>query len=228
MSRLALPWLLLIGLGCNADAQVADPSIDQIPAASQIIDTPTPSSEKDRSLAPPAQLASGAERGPATAQISPEGRSAPATDQVSRIGKTAQAPQSLSTPSEGRKSTVERVAGEDRCDPAAPKQPRSTCAKVIENRSSEFARPDPRALSPEQRLLLEQEVREAGLDPVNGARRLAVTGEADESLAAMGVAAVVLRDDEVPKKSKTDEDPAKAAAEIVGAIMNQPQATPPQ
>lgn len=227
MSKLILACVLLTGLAFKAQAQVADPSIDQIPAASRSIDVPMPSSEKGRSFAAPAQLASGAESGPATTQINPEGRSAPATDQLSRIGKTAQAPQPLSAPSEGRKSTVERVAGEDRCDPAAPKQPRSKCAKVIENRSAEFARPDPRTLSPEQRLLLEQEVREAGLDPVTGARRLAATGEA-ESLAAMGVAAVVLRDDEVPKKSKADEDPAKAAAEIVGAILNQPPRAPPQ
>jgi hypothetical protein len=100
---------------------------------------------------------------------------------------------------------------------------------VIENRSSEFARPDPNALSPEQRLLLEQEVREGALTAEDGARHLAATGEADASLAAMGVAATVLRSkDEAPAKKQAEDDVAKAA-EIVGAIINQPLTPqPPQ
>ena len=102
-------------------------------------------------------------------------------------------------------------------------RPRSRCANIIENRSSEFARPDPNALSPEQRLLLEQEVREGALNAEKGARRLAATGQADESLSAMGVAATVLRPgEEVQQPKPPEDDVAKAAADIVGAIINQP------
>jgi hypothetical protein len=124
---------------------------------------------------------------------------------------------------------VERLAGDDRCDPAEQHLPKSRCARVIENRSSEFARPDPSALSPEQKLLLEQEIRERVLDPVSGARKLATTGEAEESLAAMGVAAAVMKPkEEAPADRKPDEETAKAAAEIIGAIIAQPSTPPPQ
>jgi hypothetical protein len=134
----------------------------------------------------------------------------------------------LSERRDGRPEAVQRLTGTDACDPARRHLPKAQCARVIENRSSEFARPDPTVLSPEQRLLLEQEIGRDALDPVSGARRLATTGVADESLAAMGVAAVVMgTKDDAPEKTKQEEDVAKAA-EVVGAILNQPLAPPPQ
>ena len=122
---------------------------------------------------------------------------------------------------------MERLAGTDQCDPADPKRSRAKCATVIENRAAEFARSNPNELSPEQRLLLEQELREGALDPQRAARRLATTGRADDaSLEAMGVAAVALRPgEEAPEKPEENEDVARAA-EIVGAIVNAPLAPP--
>jgi hypothetical protein len=222
--------LLLIAwsTGATAEAQTSDPSIEQITIGSRGAEMRLNVSEQPRSSAPPAQLATGAESSPVTPQVTRERRSAPPPDQLSAGGKTAQQPQPLSQPAEGRQAAVERVDGADRCDPAEPNRPRARCATVIENRSAEFARPDPNALSPEQRLLLEQEVREGVLNAENGARRLAVTGQADESLAAMGVAATVLRPSaEVQEPKQPEDDVAKAAADIVGAIINQPL-TPPQ
>ena len=122
---------------------------------------------------------------------------------------------------------MERVAGADQCDPADPRRSRAKCATVIENRASEFARPNVNELSPEQRLLLEQEIREGALNAQGAARRLAVTGRADASLEAMGVAATALRPaEESRQEPEANEDIAKAA-EIVGAILNAPL-TPPQ
>ena len=184
--------------------------------------------EDPHSSAPPEQLASETERSSRTAQVTFERPAAQVPDQLSKGGKTAQPSQPLSRPSDGHRADVERLAGADRCDPAEIKRPRSRCATVIENRSGEFARPDPNALSPEQRLLLEQEVREGALDANSGARRLATTGQADESLAAMGVAAAVLRPkEEVASLKQSDDDLAKAA-EIVGAITQPLPPQPPQ
>jgi hypothetical protein len=228
-SRYLISLLFACSMSGNVAAQAVDPSIDQISGASRAAELGLDTPEVPRSIAPPAQLATDAESSPATAQVTRERRAAPPPDQLSSGGKTAQQPQPLSEPAEGRQSAVERVAGADRCDPAEPRRPRTRCANVIENRSSEFARPDPNALSPEQRLLLEQEVREGALTAEDGARHLAATGEADASLAAMGVAATVLRSkDEAPAKKQAEDDVAKAA-EIVGAIINQPLTPqPPQ
>jgi hypothetical protein len=218
-------FLLLIAWSTSASAaaQSIDPSIEQISTGSRGAELRLSISEEPRTGIPPAQLATGAESSPATPQVTRERRSSSAPDQLSTGGKTAQQPQPLSQPADGRQAAVERVVGADRCDPAEPMRPRSRCATVIENRSAEFARPDPNALSPEQRLLLEQEVREGALSAESGARRLATTGQADESLAAMGVAATVLRpNEEVQRPSQLEDDVAKAAADIVGAIINQP------
>jgi hypothetical protein len=227
----AIRGVLVLLLACSTSAGVTaqpiDPSIDQISSGPRGVELRSATPDVERSGVPPTQLATGAESSPATVQVSPERRGVSPPDQLSKAGKTAQQPQPLSVPAQGRQSAVDRVEGADRCDPAEPMRPRRRCANVIENRSSEFARPDSNALSPEQRLLLEQEVREGALSTDGGARRLATTGETDGSMVAMGVAAVVLRpNEEAPPKTRPDEDVTKAA-DIVGAIINQPLTPPP-
>jgi hypothetical protein len=222
--RRALPFLAAWSVAGASQAQ----SIEQISPAPASADMPLNPPESGASVESAPQLSSGAESAPAAAQVNRERRSARAPDQLSKGPRTAQSSQPLSDRADGRPEGVQRLAGTDACDPARRHLPKSQCARIIENRSSEFARRDPTALSPEQRLLLEQQIGREALDPVSGARRLATTGAADESLAAMGVAAVVMGNkDDPPEKSKQDEDVAKAA-EVVGAILNQPLAPPPQ
>ena len=222
---------MLLLLACSSAATAAqspDPSIDQISGGSPSVELGLNRPEDARSTAAPEQLVSGSESTPAAPQLTPERRSARPPEQLSAGGKTAQPSQPLSKPADGRQSTVERVAGADQCDPADPKRSRAKCATVIENRASEFARSNPNELSPEQRLLLEQELREGALNEQRAARRLATTGRAgDSSLEAMGIATVALRPtEEAPQKPEENEDVARAA-EIVGAILNAP-VTPPQ
>ena len=186
--------LLLLASSTAAAAQTGDPSIDQISSASPSVELGMNRVDDPQATAAPAQLASGIDSNPATPQVTPERRSARTPEQLSKGGKTAQAPQPLSNPSDGRQSAVERVAGADQCDPADPKRSRAKCAKVIENRAAEFARSNPNELSPEQRILLEQELRESTLDQQRAVRKLATTGRVDDaSFEAMGVAAVALR-----------------------------------
>ena len=215
---------------CAGAAATAGQSIEQISNVPREAETKLDIQGDRRPSALPEQLASDAESSTPTAQVTTERRSSTSPDQLSKDGKTAQQPQPLSHPTDGRRSDVERLAGTDRCDPADAKRSRSRCAKVIENRAAEFARPDPNALSPEQRLLLEQEVREGALDTQTAARRLATTGEAAESLVAMGVAASVIRSGEdSAAPQRPEEDPTKVVADIVGAIINQPLTPqPPQ
>lgn len=76
--------------------------------------------------------------------------------QLSAPGKTAEAPAPLTTRSEGKKTGVITLAGQDRCDAAAPRAVSGICMRVIETRAVEFNGPDPLVLSPEQRLLSQQ------------------------------------------------------------------------
>lgn len=219
-------FLLLSLVGASTLSAAQQTSIDQIPNENPDIEIQI--ERATRSPDPSPQLSSGADSSSQPSQLSTEHSLARPPQQLSNEGKTAQAPRSLSRPSDGHQLSVDRLTGNDRCDPAEPSLPKATCRKVIENRAAEFVRPDANALSPEQRLLLEQEVRRGALDSQSGARRLSETGEADESLAAMGVAASVLRpkDEAVASKGKRDED-AAGAAEIVGAIIGQSLAPPP-
>jgi hypothetical protein len=100
---------------------------------------------------------------------------------------------------------------------------------VIETRSAEFVRPDPTRLSPEQRLIVEQRLRES---PIETTRRLAKEGDAD-SFEALGVASIVLNQPQAPPERRPEdpaEDPAlDAAAEAVLAIIGQgASVTPPE
>jgi hypothetical protein len=80
-------------------------------------------------------------------------------------------------------------------------------------------------LSPEQRIIAEQQLRERTGKFGGAARRLAVNGSDAESMEAQGVASVVLRAPPAePKRDKPEQDPAAAEQlnAIVNAIVNRP------
>jgi hypothetical protein len=134
----------------------------------------------------------------------------------------------LSKPSDGRTGAIDRVAGSDRCDPATPaaRQPEA-CKQVIESRADDYTRPSPTELSPEQELLIDQHLREQGQDLTEAAQRLAKSGEADDSIESMGIAAIVLQQSAPPQEEpeKPKDPAADAAAQAVMQIISQ---LPPQ
>jgi hypothetical protein len=155
-------------------------------------------------------------------------RGAPA--QVSSGERTAEQPAPLSKPSDGRTAAVERVEGEDRCDPERrDRSDTGKCARVIENRAAQFPSRRPPTLSPEQRILADQYEQET-LDSRSAARRLAIEGTGADDPDLQGIAAIVLRKPPPPEKpAKPEEDGATdAAAAIVNAIMGQGTASVPQ
>jgi len=167
---------------------------------------------------PPQQLSNGADSRPAEAQLAPPGTSREQTSQVAARSLDPRATEPLSTPAEGRTAAVDRVKGHDRCDSADKEKSRTIeCRRVIENRAAQYSRPSPTRLSPEQKLLIDQqlEARE------EAARRLANSGEVDGSLEGMGIASIVL-DQNKPEEPETKQpDPeAAAAAQAVLAILN--------
>jgi hypothetical protein len=176
--------------------------------------------------AAPPQLSSASESNSPAQQLTNErGAGAPA-QQLSRGPRSAQESQPLSQPRDGRTAAVERVAGSDRCDPRA-KGPRLTaCAAVIETRAAQFTRPDTTPLSPEQRIIAEQQQRERGGSVGGAARRLAANGEDVDSPEAQGVASIVLaRPPAPPQPVKPLDDPSvsEPMRALVNAIVNQSQ-----
>lgn len=174
--------------------------------ASRMIETPP----SERSGRAPKQLSKTSESSVREKQLTSTKASQSAPRQVGPAIRNALPPQPLSVPSQGRTAAVEHVKGSDRCDPALPaRQQPPACADVIEGRAAEFARPEPVELSPEQRLLLEQELQGAGENVADATRRLATSGQPD-SAEAMGIASIVL--DRQVTARKPDENPADDAA----------------
>ena len=115
------------------------------------------------------QLSRGVAAPPAVAQVAPaKGANAPqpqitrerrgsgGAPQLAQEPRSATAPASAATRADGRRTEIVRVGGSDRCDPQANRRD-ANCRRVIETRSAEYNAPRAPTLSPEQRLLLDQD-----------------------------------------------------------------------
>lgn len=139
--------------------------------------------------------AASAAREATAAQVTTERRAAPRTNQLS-TGGTAEPSAALSRPADGRGIATVRVEGSDRCDPSASNAGVAICARPIETRSRDYARPDPLVLSPEQRLLVDQRLRAGQPSGSPFSPRPDDAEKADpSSLQGQTVAAIVRRDD---------------------------------
>lgn len=185
-----------------------------------------PQQRADREAVPPAQLTTDGEARSAQPQLTDEEGRIRAPRQLYQGGKTAQPSQALSHPSEGRTGAASPVAGKDRCDPAAAEAKAKRCESVIETRSAEFTRPDPGILSAEQRLLIDQQLREAPSGARTAVRRLGSTGFEPGSIEEQGVAAIALQgSDAAGKAPDPADDPAKneldpAVQAVIGIIAD--------
>lgn len=140
--------------------------------------------------------------------------------QLAPAPPSAAAPEPLSQPADGRDTATPVIAGRDRCDPAAPAPRGPACSRVIETRAADYARPAA-TLTPEQRLLVQQQTGEAG--PSADARRVAANpGDASDQ----AVASVVLRGPAPPPRE--DDKPAGPASAVIDAIVGGATQPPPR
>ena len=186
------------------------------------------------SKGPVAQISSGSKQldapvrsEPRTTGSSPQLTREPASarspgQQLYTGGRTAQPSDPLSRPSEGRTGAVARVEGKDRCDPAHEQAAgrSAACASVIETRSAEFKAPEPAPLSPEQRLLVDQRLREGSVTTRTAAKRLAETGDDAESMQSQSVASVVLRTPPGEAGDRRPGDPTEGLSQETIAVIN--------
>ena len=176
----------------------------------------------------PQQISSKSDNSTSETQLTSAHASRPEANQLSSAARTVQPPPPLSRPSDGRTAAVERLEGKDRCDAAIPADKQTDeCKKVLETRADDYARPAPQELSPEQRLLLDQQLQGAGEPLADATHRLATSGVSDSSTESMGIAAIVLKQGATqPADKDKQEDPATQAA--VQAIVDFVTQTPPQ
>jgi hypothetical protein len=199
--------------------QEPDPTaVDQVSAGVPIVHVATspPTGEA------PAQLSSKSQSRSSSPQLVGGAPTAAAGQQLAPVEPSAQAPAALSSRSEGRPKPTERIGGSDRCDPQdGSKAGESKCTEIIEKRAAEFKGPQAPELSPEEKLLLEQDELERKSYEA-AARRLAITGDDTESPESQGVAFVALRPTKPEEKEKPEEQKPSdaAAAAVLNAILN--------
>lgn len=232
------PGMAILTLACAATAAGAQPArsdIDQLGAQGESPIAQISSGSRDlirpprvvSDPSPPSQLSVADDAVPAPPQLTDE-RGAKPHRQLAPRGRTAAASEALSQPAEGRTGAIAKVEGEDRCDPAEEGADRRVCARVIETRAAEFARPPQGVLSAEQRLLIDQQLREGPADTRTAARRLGQTGFDPDSLEEQGIASVAIRGN-APTAPPDREDDATAidpAVQAILGILNVP--VPPQ
>lgn len=175
----------------------------------------------------PSQISANSDSKPGETQLTSKRASRQQPKQLSTDPLDAKGAPAISKPSDGRTAAVELVNGDDRCDPAVPaaRQPEA-CKKVIETRADDYTRPSPTELSPEQKLLIDQQLREQTDGVAEAAQKLAKSGEADDSTESMGIAAIVLRQSAPPpEEPDKQKDPAQDAA-AQAAIQAISQALP--
>ena len=99
--------------------------------------------------------------------------------------------QAPSQPSDGRTTATVAIGGHDRCDPAS-RSAAKRCENVIERRADQFASPPPAPLTPEQRLLIDQRLRDVP-DTIETATRPPSRSPDAGAESVQGVASIVLR-----------------------------------
>lgn len=230
---------MTVVIAAPARAQDSDTAIEQVPTRSTNVDDTAATNrsvatqQAGLGTAPGAiqltPVSQGRERAP---QLTVEPRQARSPEQLYRGGKTAQPSEPLSRPSEGRTAAVARVFGDDRCnhpqtDPAVV----AACARAIENRAAEFSRTEAPELSAEQRLLVDQRLRQVPMNARNAARRLAEDG-APDTLEGQSVASIALQPPPGDPRVPAAGEPALSAetqaviGALVGAITNTPPPAP--
>ncbi len=188
------------------------------PKAARAVPVPSdPSSTPVQARKPVPQLAKAKDGRAATPQLAPKKAS-------------AAPPPPLSQPNQGRDTRAAALKGEDRCNNADGATATDVCSRVIETRSAEFPIPDREPLSPEQRLLADQNVLDTSPLDANAAARRLATGRQDDTAVALAVADFALirpsgvdqkKEDETKDKSPSATD-ALVAAIIIQATGGMP------
>ncbi len=160
-------------------------------------------------------------------QITRERPGSSGSPQLDRTAPSAAAPPSPATRADSRRTEIVRVGGSDRCDPQAASAGEARCSQVIETRSAEFQSVRAPTLSPEQRLLLDQERGE--LRGVRAAAQRVARNEVDPTAMDTQTLAAISLERPVEPTTPTSADPALSpAAEAIIRIIEAAQSMTPK
>lgn len=169
--------------------------------------------------APAEQVGSGRETGGrAIDQLAPRARPSTATGQLTTGRRSADATAPLSRPAEGRAQQVVRLQGSDLCEGASGSRP-EVCARVIETRSGEFARAPATPLSAEQRLLIDQRLREQPSSPQGAANRVARNDIDPDAADVQSIASISLPAMQPADAPLPTPDPMMPVVDSLGAAL---------
>lgn len=195
--------------------------VEQVTRGTAAVVPSLPAGQRDRTLARPSRSD--------PAGTMPRQLSAPnQSGEVAQLATVSQSRTALaavaSNPKDRLPGGVQRIGGEDRCDPAQEKSAYAECLRILELRADEFHAPEAPTLSPEQRLLGEMRQTDEHLTGANGTLRMrAVTGgRADADLQSnQELAAIVLASQQPstqPTAEQTEADKTAALAEVLQAL----------
>lgn len=159
----------------------------------------------------------------APSQLAAEGGKSASLPQLAPPARSAGAPVSAVTRAQGRQTGLVRVGGSDRCDPQAQRADAANCQRVIEARAAEFDSPVAPTLTPEQRLLRDQD--RGGVRSIATAAQRIGRTDVDADATDTQVLAAVSRgqsDEPAPKApAATDQLPSSAVLiQMIEAAQN--------
>lgn len=141
---------------------------------------PAPDQARDRTLARPARTEAA---GQMPAQVSSSGQSGDVAQLATRGQSRTALSGAAANPADRIPGSVQRIGGQDRCDPAQGKAAYAECLRILELRANEFHAPEAPTLSPEQRLLGEMRMPADRLAESGNMRlRYGTTGQPDADL----------------------------------------------
>jgi hypothetical protein len=172
-----------------------------------------PAQERDRTLAQPARTEAA---GQMPAQVSSPAQGGDVAQLATRGQSRAALNGATANPADRIPGAVQRIGGQDRCDPAQEKAAYAECLRILELRASEFHAPEAPTLTPEQRLLGQMRTPAERLADTGNLRlRYGTTGQPDADLESnQELAAVVLSTQPTsptPTETPATEDASKLA-----------------
>lgn len=179
---------------------------------------PPPEQQRDRTLARPARSEPA---GTAAAQLTGADDAGPVAQLADRAQSRTGLAGAPANPRDRVPGAVQRIGGQDRCDPQLEQAALAECLRILELRAAEFSAPGPAVLSPEQRLLGELRDTDDRLARSSAAMRLryAITAEPDADLESnQELAAVYLGTPDAPTQpvpAETDQ-----TASLVELLQN--------
>lgn len=172
---------------------------------------PLPEQARDRTLARPARTEPASAT---TAQLSAPDENSEVAQLATRSQSRAALAGAAANPRDRVPGAVQRIGGQDRCDPQAEKAAYAECLRILELRAAEFSAPGPAVLSPEQRLLGELRQPEERLTGTSAAMRLryATASQPDADLQSnQELASVYLQTPETPVQQEPAEPDKNAS-----------------